>query len=1166
MIDSIDGNVSPCKEALVTAPNNGGSEMNSGESIHTTNLNTSLNGFIQNLPVCTKPNRQVNKLITKTEVKIMYSNIRGLRGKRSSLIEQLSTEKPNFFLLTETLLTSDLDIQIEGYTFFGRSRQGRTGGGVGILVRNDTLNNTIPHVTDRDIEIIWVSYKREKHQPIFIGCYYGKQESRCSKEQIMNEMDRLAEEIQEYKNEGEILIFMDGNGKIGLLGEEKSRNGKLLENTIMANELTFLNKSKKCVGKITRVNSKNSNEKSAIDFVVASDHIEKTLTHMLIDEDGLYRIKGKKETDHNTIIATFQFTASTRQKKVKKTNWNLKAPPLKWENLDQDLECLRPQIMKVFYDKNQINDIYNKWLKLIENSAWKNIGKTTIKTKKNEKFSSTVDQLRKEKRQMKKAINGATNEKEEMIISFKELQSKLNHQILIERASKTKDDLSKIINDKTRNSFWQKRKKLKREPIKDNLTVKDGDGVRQYSPKKIMETMASYYEKLYETKPVREHPAHDKIKNEVTEYANNQDYEDEWYNFAPTENQILEIIEHKKNGKASTDLRNEMLKQAKHGFTTVITPLMKYIWKYEEVPKEWNHGHITSIWKGKGDKESLNCHRGITVSSAIGNILEEIIDKRIESIVDFSQGQAGGKKGSSTADHLFLLRGLMTISIENKQNLFLTFYDVSKAYDNADVNNMLHVMWKNGVRGKLWRILRSMSTNLTAQIKTRYGFSRQIVRENGGRQGSRLTGRLFSKQMDVLSEEFIQKDNLNVKINPNFSIGCFEFVDDVMTCTHGKKNQKEVLLRVDEFAQINKLEWGAEKCQVMQVGRKIKPPETWDLGPKQIKNTTSYKYLGDVITNDGKYKQNIEKRFNQVQAIMRQINTTASSDVMRNIEAKVLLDLYDTCIVPSFLYNAQSWTLTKTDELEMDKLGIQILKRLFNLPEKTPNAAIIHSFGTLYMTQQIDQMKFMYLYKLLKRTDDHWTKKMLLHLDEVKTGWAKNIRQKLTEYNLEQDWSKIMTQSKTTWKNSVKDSVRKSNVQKMINSCMEKDKIKTKTRHIYESTNPTTYSNKAVPEIISSTKMKAKTLILARNGMLECGKNFKGTLPEICQKCLVTDDENHRMNTCPKWKDTNFLESETKISFCNIFSNDSSILPEIIERIQKVWELSLGNGLMKRKP
>ena len=79
--------------------------------------------------------------------------------------------------------------------------------------------------------MVWVSTRRKNdNQPLFFGCYYGEQETRCSKEEIQNEMSILSEEIERYQKEGEVIIFMDGNGKIGLLGEEKSRNGTLLDN------------------------------------------------------------------------------------------------------------------------------------------------------------------------------------------------------------------------------------------------------------------------------------------------------------------------------------------------------------------------------------------------------------------------------------------------------------------------------------------------------------------------------------------------------------------------------------------------------------------------------------------------------------------------------------------------------------------------------------------------------------------------------------------------------------------------------------------------------------------------------------------------------------------------------------------------------------------------
>ena len=62
-----------------------------------------------------------------------------------------------------------------------------------------------------------------------------------------------------------------------------------------------MNNSDKCQGRITRQNTAISDEISAIDFIIANDAVEKWISKMIIDEDGLLKVKGKKETDHNTI-------------------------------------------------------------------------------------------------------------------------------------------------------------------------------------------------------------------------------------------------------------------------------------------------------------------------------------------------------------------------------------------------------------------------------------------------------------------------------------------------------------------------------------------------------------------------------------------------------------------------------------------------------------------------------------------------------------------------------------------------------------------------------------------------------------------------------------------------------------------------------------------------
>ena len=129
-------------------------------------------------------------------------------------------------------------------------------GGVGILVHDDVKHIVTPHEAQRDIELMWVSVIRKGQKPIFIGVYYGKQESRNNRNEMLLEMDKLSDEIQEKQNEDEVMVFMVGNGKIGILGEDISRNGRLHLDLFNENDVEVMNNSDKCEGAITCVNLK----------------------------------------------------------------------------------------------------------------------------------------------------------------------------------------------------------------------------------------------------------------------------------------------------------------------------------------------------------------------------------------------------------------------------------------------------------------------------------------------------------------------------------------------------------------------------------------------------------------------------------------------------------------------------------------------------------------------------------------------------------------------------------------------------------------------------------------------------------------------------------------------------------------------------------------------
>ena len=636
------------------------------------------------------------------------------------------------------------------------------------------------------------------------------------------------------------------------------------------------------------------------------------------------------------------------------------------------------------------------------------------------------------------------------------------------------------------------------------------------------------------------------------------------HNKVPELEEITEIILNKKNGKSTPDLKNEMLKKPGETMIKLIYPMIVTIWKEEKIPSIWNTGNVTSIWKGRGDKEDPSNHRGITTSSSIGTILDSIIDNRIASTVPFTQAQGGGKRGASTYDHLFILRAIMDIAKKQKRSLFLTFYDVSKAYDNVDNADMLKIMWDKGLKGKAWRILKELNSNLKAKINTRYGQTRTIDMEIGGKQGSRLTGRMFSKLMDMLQEE-IEPTGEGFQLQNDFIVPYLLWVDDVVSCAEGKESQEKMLKRVNDFGVKHKLKWGAAKCNVLKIGKhKDDTHNEWKLGEELIKETDNYKYLGDIVTSDGKNERNIEARKNKVTASIVAINTIAASEVLRKIETMVLLELHEKIILSALLTNAEAWTLNTANRKELDKTEIQALKYMFDLPTHTPTPAIIYSFGMLYTQHRFDKKRLLYLHKLLNSKDETWTKRTLMTLIDLEIGWGKSIMETLSDYDLPTNLEVIKSETKRRWKRIVKERIERKNIIRLHDDCHKMEngvKIpKTKTKHIIQHLDNHAYQRQPLKELLLCTKQEAKTLMIARFGMLECGKNFKGSQKETCAHCNEPDNENHRLNYCKRYKDINLFDSDFKVNFDDIHSEDIQIIKSVITHIEKVWNVRTAHG------
>ena len=116
---------------------------------------------------------------------------------------------------------------------------------------------------------------------------------------------------------------------------------------------------------------------------------------------------------------------------------------------------------------------------------------------------------------------------------------------------------------------------------------------------------------------------------------------------------------------------------------------------------------------------------------------------------------------------------------------------------------------------------------------------------------------------------------------------------------------------------------------------------------------------------------------------------------------------------------------------------------------------------------------------------------------------------------------------------------------------------------IYEKLTNDRYKGTPIETLVRGNKQKTRTIFLAQNGMLECGRNMKGAIPEICPECNETDDEQHRLSSCKKWSSLN-NSHDNNVHFHDIYSEDEDTLNRVLSEISKIWETRFANGRMKK--
>ena len=150
------------------------------------------------------------------DLNIIQLNIRGLIGKQQTLIQETtpknSIKKVDIYILCEIWLNEHNNgmINVPNYSYIGKHRKNKKGGGVGILIHNTLTykeRSDIELLDTSDLETIFVEIKTSKGT-LIIGSMYRPPHTK--EKQFLIDYASLLKQL-EKENDKDILIGMDHN-------------------------------------------------------------------------------------------------------------------------------------------------------------------------------------------------------------------------------------------------------------------------------------------------------------------------------------------------------------------------------------------------------------------------------------------------------------------------------------------------------------------------------------------------------------------------------------------------------------------------------------------------------------------------------------------------------------------------------------------------------------------------------------------------------------------------------------------------------------------------------------------------------------------------------------------------------------------------------------------
>ena len=349
---------------------------------------------------------------------------------------------------------------------------------------------------------------------------------------------------------------------------------------------------------------------------------------------------------------------------------------------------------------------------------------------------------------------------------------------------------------------------------------------------------------------------------------------------------------------------------------------------------------------------------------------------------------------------IFVLQSLINKSLKKRGGrLYCYFIDYRKAFDLINRSKLWLKLIKQGITGKMIKIIYSIYENVKTCVKHNGYLSDYFKNDIGLFQGEVLSPLLYSLYVNDCEMYFLKKHCTSFEINM-VNLFLLMYADDMCLFALSPTDLQHMLDTLHCYNNKWNLTLNVDKTKIVlfRNGGKIRENEKWFYNGKEIEVVNQFKYLGMLFNYNGKHNVTQKHVAEQGRKAYFAINSKLKNHHF-NIKSKC--SVFDTYVNSILSYGSEIWGFHKAADVE--NIQTKFCKHILGVKKSTCNNFVYHEIGRLplHITRKLRIIKY---WMKLKNSENIIIKTCLEDREQCEDEWSRNIRSELNNLGLGFMW------------------------------------------------------------------------------------------------------------------------------------------------------------------